>query len=185
MRKVILAGLVLILSFQMSGQEISKKEQRKLDKQMRVEQKAEEAAQKARSIAALVDSKRLVLEANNIRIGHNNEKVNADLNFVVIDVERSAFQVGSGEWIGDNGVGGLTVEGKVEQFTHSYNDKKGMHTLKWFIHSSAGRYSITMYVADSGRGEARLRTSNGREIYYTGHIVSMEETTVFRGFARY
>ena len=115
MRKIVillLLSLISINSFSQtsSGVELTKKEKKAL-------KKAEQAKQdslNAIAFKATLESKQWVLEAYQVSFNNGRSfNVTPTLNFIAIEGEEAFIQIGSISAYGYNGVGGITVKGRV------------------------------------------------------------------------
>ena len=83
MKKIIIFAIAAMVSLPAFTQELSKKEQRKLEKELKKEQQAAAAAQKAEVVTAMVEYQRFVLEANTLRDKRGNSlQVASNINFI-------------------------------------------------------------------------------------------------------
>ena len=100
--------------------ELSRREMRKLERELKKEQKAEEAAKKSEIVELMVEHGRFVLEADRLRDKRGNTViVTPMLNFVAADSVAGVLQIGSNQYVGQNGVGGITVEGPIADYEYS------------------------------------------------------------------
>ena len=95
---------------------------KKMSKQERKEYRQKIAKANQIQMMQLLTSNAWVLEAHQIQDRYGETAIlEPTLNFVGVSGENSTVQLGSSGEIGRNGVGGITVEGKV----HSYKLKEG------------------------------------------------------------
>ena len=86
MKRAITLVLVALLTLPAFNQELSKSEQKKLNKQLKKEQQAEELAESAKVVTAMVNLATFVLEANSLRNKQGESlMVTTALNFVAVD----------------------------------------------------------------------------------------------------
>lgn len=164
------------------AQELSKKEQKALNKQLKEEQKAEEAAAFTAMAGLMVEHKTFVLEADRLQDSKGNTiQVSSMINFIACDSVNAVIQIGSDQYIGRNGVGGVTIEGPISNYKYDFNEKKGVYTLSYNVRSPLGAYDVRMSVFGEGRAEATI-TSNwpGRLSYY-GILVPPVASKVYKG----
>lgn len=166
----------------LQGQELSKKEQKALNKQLKKEQEAEEAAALTAMAGLMVEHKSFVLEADRLQDSKGNTiNVSSMINFLACDSVNAVIQIGSDQYIGRNGVGGVTIEGPITNYKYDFNEKKGVYTLSYNVRSPLGSYDVRMSVFGEGRAEATI-TSNwpGRLSYY-GKLVPPVASAVYKG----
>ena len=124
MKKIIFAGLAITLTISAFSQEqeLSRKEQRKIQKELKKEQQAEMATKRAVEVGLMVEYGRFVLEANKLRDKRGNTvDVPAMLNFIATDSTTGVIQIGSYQYVGLNGVGGLTIEGPLVRLSKDWS----------------------------------------------------------------
>ena len=180
--------LVMAAAFSVSSfsQELSKKEQRKLEKQFRKEQKAEEEARRAELVQLMVHHRRFVLEANQLRDKRGNTvNVQSLINFVAIDSTRGVLQIGSNSYVGLNGVGGITVEGNVSNYQSSHNEKNGTYNVSYILMTTSGTYDVHMVIFSNGGAEATIGSAWPGKLNYIGRLVPPAVSKVYKGSPRY
>lgn len=189
MKKIVILILVLICTPAVWGQEeetLSKKEQKKLAKEKRkAEKKASE--ERAKELTELMlEYQRFVLEADYIS-GKTGQRapVSSNLNFIIVDSTEATLQLGSPWGVGINGVGGVTVDGNVTSFEVSTREtKRGIsYSVTMFIMTSLGTYDITMWISGSGRADATVRGNVSGQLTYSGQLVPLSQSKVYKGSA--
>ena len=180
---LILAACMVLPAFA-QDQELSKKEQKQLQKQLKKEQQEEEAAKNAIMVGFMVERQTFVLEAERLQDNRGNSMdVSSMINFVACDSVNGVIQIGSDQYIGGNGVGGITIEGPVTNYKYSFNEKKSTYSVSFNVRSVLGSYDVRMMIFGEGRAEATV-TSNwpGRLSYY-GLLVPPVASNVYKGFS--
>ena len=181
---VIILATCLVFPAFAQEQELSKKDQKKLEKQLRKEQQMEEAANNIAMAGLMVEQHRFVLEAERLQDNRGNSMdVSSMINFVACDSVNGVIQIGSDQYIGGNGVGGITIEGPVTNYKYSFNEKKSTYSVSFNVRSVLGSYDVRMMIFGEGRAEATV-TSNwpGRLSYY-GLLVPPVASNVYKGFS--
>jgi hypothetical protein len=182
MKASLIIAALCLLSVSSFSQELNKKEQRKLYKEIKKEQEAEEAALKAEFVKIMLHQRRFVLEAEQLRDrGGNMVFVSSMINFVAADSISGVIQVGSNTYVGLNGVGGITLEGRISNYEFTYNEKKGSHFLKYNLQTSSGTYDVRMNISAVGRADATISSSWPGKLTYVGNIVPPASSRVFKG----
>ncbi len=126
MKKVIGIVCIALLTLPAYTQELSKKEQRKLAKEMKKEQEAKALEESSLVVSAMITQATFVLEANQLRNKQGESlMVTTALNFVAADSTTGVLQIGDDAGIGPNGVGGVTVEGRLADYKYTKNEKNG------------------------------------------------------------
>ena len=184
MKKLVLAIAMFVLSFNLFANEISKEEWRKMSKQERKEYRLKVAKEQQQQMMQLLTSKAWVLEAFQIQNKYGeSEVIQPTLNFVGVAGENSTVQLGSSGEIGWNGVGGITVEGKVHSYKLKEGNKpgSGAHLRIEISGTSSGHVSMSIQISADGSASATLSDNSGDRLTYRGRIVPLAESTVYKG----
>ena len=166
-------------------QELNRKEQRKLEKELKKEQKATEAAQKAEVVTAMVELQRFVLEANTLRDKRGNSiPVSSNINFISADSISGVIQVGSNTYIGQNGVGGITVSGSISEYRFTRHERSGSYNISYMLRTPVGSYDVQMTARPDGYADATVRSTTwGDQLRYSGYLVPLGLSRVFKGMS--
>lgn len=184
MKKILVIGLALAMALTAYSQEqeLSRKERRKLEKEIKKEQQAKEAAMKAQVVGLMVEYQRFVLEADRLRDKRGNQvNVNSNLNFVACDSLTAVIQIGQNSYVGRNGVGGITVEGSVGNYEFSFNEKNSVYTVRFNIRATTGNYDVSMTCFPDGRADALVSSSWPGKLNYSGFLVPPVQSRVYKG----
>ncbi len=180
MKKIFILFLTIMIASAAMAQE-SKKEQRKAARKIRKEERAMQEAADAAVMKASIESRQFVLEANFLSNKRGERLVvQPNLNFIGVDREKGAFQFGNAQSIGYNGVGGVTVEGQIADFKIK-EGKKGFLNLDFRIVSSAGNIFVNMSVSPSGNADATIRANTSGLLRYSGKVVPLGSSIVYKG----
>ncbi|MCK5702915.1 MAG: DUF4251 domain-containing protein [Cyclobacteriaceae bacterium] len=154
---------------------LSRKEKKELKKQQQIEQK--------KAILDLLHSETWVIEAHTVFDRYNQSyQLNPTINFVGIDGKEGALQLGFDGLIGWNGVGGVTLDGKVTKYEVKEGKSNSSPTVSLrFQGRVVGSASINVTVNSSGQATARVSGDFGDRITFTGMIKSLEESSVYKG----
>ncbi|HTX89073.1 MAG TPA: DUF4251 domain-containing protein [Bacteroidales bacterium] len=182
--KPILLSLVLLLSCPgMNAQDqTSAKESRKEASQRKKAEKEAKIDSLYRLTGKLLETRRIVLEATTLsgRMGRPVH-VSSILNFVAIDSDNVVLQVGSVQAIGYNGVGGITAQGRANGWRISPSDKQKMYDLFLTANTNKGVYDIHISIDYSGYATATLTGYSAGQINFTGNLVPVKNSGVYKG----
>jgi len=158
-------------------------ESQKLSKHEKKEQKQKEAQEQKKAIIELLKNKEWVIEAHTVLDRYSNSfQLNPSLNFVGVKGDEGALQLGFNGLIGWNGVGGVTIDGKVTKYELiEGNAKQGPSVSIRFQGRGVGSANISINVNTSGQATARVSGDFGERITFSGMIVSLENSTVYKG----
>ena len=191
MNKVVLLIIAVFINpgtFCQEEQVISKDEQKKLAKEQRKADKERAEAEMREVTALMLEYQRFVLEAN--YVGNQTGSripVSSLLNFIAVDSNKVVLQLGSHFGIGINGVGGVTVEGRVTKYEVKKTErKKGTsYYVIMYITSSAGLYDVSLNVSELGYTDATVRGNTSGQLRYTGELVPLSLSRVYKGQTNY
>ncbi len=117
--------MVLAAYSQDEVQQLSKKEIKKLQKEQANADKAVEAERMAEVTRFMVEQQQFVLEADYLSDKYGQRvSVMPTINFVMVDSLAGSVQFGSAQNLGYNGVGGVTIDGRITKYEYSVIGKK-------------------------------------------------------------
>ncbi len=191
MKKAIILFIAVFFSlgtFCQEEQVISKKEQKMLAKEQRKADKKRAEAEMRKVTALMLEYQRFVLEANYVgdKTGSRIPVSNL-LNFIAVDSNKVVLQLGSYFGIGINGVGGVTVEGRITKYEviKSENKRGISYYVVIYITSSAGMYDVNLNVSELGFADATVRGNTSGQLRYTGELVPISLSKVYKGQTNY
>jgi len=168
------------------SQEPTAREKRRLMKELKKEQEAEEAARKSEIVNWMVENHRFVLEADRLRDKYGNTSyVSSMINFLAADSVSGVIQIGSDRYVGLNGVGGITVEGRISSYEYSHNEKNGTYNIRYYLGAPTGNYDVNMVVFSDGRAQATVTSTWPGKLNYLGYLVPPANSRVFKGTTVY
>jgi Na+-transporting methylmalonyl-CoA/oxaloacetate decarboxylase gamma subunit len=183
--------LTLLLAFvfvlgafsQEETQQLSKQEIKKLQKEQKKAEKAAEEERMAEVTSFMVHQQQFVLEADYLSDKYGQRvPVTPTINFVLVDSVTGTVQFGSAEAIGYNGVGGVTVDGRVTKYEYSVIGKKeDSYSIRLILMSSIGTYDITLMVNSQGYADASIRGNWSGQLNYHGKLVPLTLSRVYKG----
>lgn len=161
------------------GEKPSKKSSKK-------EQKAIENEIAFQSALGLVKSRNFVMEATKLSMPDGSSlAVFSDVNYIMMKGENVVVQANPGISGGQNGMGGITLEGRVVDMRESV-DKRGNLSLKFTVMSTGGSAEVELKLLTGGNSAnatitPKMRTTN--RVIMFGRIVDPEKSRVFKGFS--
>lgn len=186
MKQILLTLIAVLMMVPVisQAQELSKKEQRQLQKQLRKEQKAEEAERQSAIVGLMMEHRRFVLEADQLRDKRGNTvNVSSMINFIASDSVTGVIQIGSNHYVGMNGAGGITVEGSISNYEVSRNEKNGTYSVTYTVLSSLGAYTVRMTAFPGGRADATVSSNWPGKVNYVGYLVPPSASKVYKGMS--
>lgn len=186
MKTMIILTTICIIAVSSFAQEpeLSRREMRKLERELKKEQQAEEAARKREIVDLMVEHRRFVLEADRLRDKRGNTMiVSPTINFVAADSVSGVLQIGSNYYVGQNGVGGITVEGSISDYEYSRNKRNESYYVSYNLRTPTGTYDVRMTVFPEGRADATISSSWPGQLNYSGHLVPPSLSRVYKGMS--
>lgn len=172
MKKIISTAMILLLAATAVAQErvpLTRQEK----KAMRVEQKKQKEAVLAVNTDQAIRTGRFVLKADQIR-GRNGYLMHSDptINFVAVEGKDAYVQLASPSGMGFNGLGGITLRGKINTLELNREGKNGFYNIIINATGNAGNMTIVMSVSSTGEtATARVSTNWGNRIEFSGRLV--------------
>lgn len=150
--------------------ELRKKEQQQLD-----------STSYAKAVEA-ISAQTWVLEANTIQGRRGNLYfVNSITNFVMLDKETATVQLASPYRAGYNGLGGITLEGRISGYKIE-TDKKGFVYVRFMVIGVGINAEIFVTLDPNSNVADAVISPNtwGRRITYRGNIVPLDDSSVYK-----
>ncbi|KXX71537.1 DUF4251 domain-containing protein [Flammeovirga sp. SJP92] len=163
------------------------KEERKKAKELAKKQaKAEEQARYQMAFEAM-KGQNFVLQANQVYDRYGNiAQVTNTINFIKMEGETCVVQLGFEGIIGFNGVGGITLDGKISELKVTENEHGGLQ-LSFNVQGSMMQASIRINLngADNwADATVRAQTTN-TEVRFRGNVIPSNLSNVYQGATPY
>jgi hypothetical protein len=111
-------------------------------------------------------------------------QMNPSINFVSVIQDQTTIQLSFNGIMGWNGVGGITLEGKISKYELS-SDGKSVNITMTAMGSGLGIVDLFVSVTGDGNGRVSVSGNWGDRITFQGKFVSLEESSVFKGTTTY
>ena len=172
MSKSIVIVLVLaIVSTAAFSQEKSKKELRK-----------EREAEQLQALTNFANNQQWVIEAHTVYNKRGQSyPMNPTTNFVGVDGDETTVQLSFNTVVGWNGLGGITLTGKITKYEVKGKPGKPFSIRMRAIGGSLGNVDLVINVSPSGYASASIRGNFGDRITFAGQMVSLQESRVYKG----
>jgi len=186
MNRIIMIIAAFLIAFSGYSQEPSKEDQRRLMNELKKEQEAEDASRKAEIVGWMVEKQRFVLEADRLRDKYGNTSiVSSMINFLAADSLYGVIQIGSDRYVGLNGVGGITVDGRITNYKYERNQKNNTFSVSFHLNTATAHYDVHMVVFPDGRAQATVTSNWPGQLNYLGYLVPPVSSRVFKGTTLY
>lgn len=171
MKKIAASVIVLLFTIAVTaqGQVPLSKEEKKALKQ---EQKRQRESALAMTTSEALRSGTFVLKADRLRgRGGYLMNVNPTINFVAVEGKEAYVQVAPTSGVGFNGLGGVTLRGRITSFEIDQGKKHGSYNIIMNTIGTAGNLTIIMNVNKTGEmASASVRTNWGSWIEMNGYL---------------
>jgi hypothetical protein len=190
MKSIILIIFLLLFSIGGFAQEVeeekvyTKKELRQIAKEEKKAQRQAEEEQMRMITKIMLDKHKFVLEADYVGDGRGSRiPVSSTINFIAIDSSSATIQLGTTYGVGYNGVGGITVDGRITKYELTVIEgKRGTsYSLIFMVMTAIGGYDITLHISDIGYTDATIRGNTMGKLSYTGNLVPIGVSRVYKG----
>ncbi|MGK7392628.1 MAG: DUF4251 domain-containing protein [Candidatus Cyclobacteriaceae bacterium M2_1C_046] len=186
-----LIGVALVIFFALglnpvnAQEKLSKKEQRKIEKREQKKEEKELLKRYKEAYYKIARDSSFLIEANILATNNNMNTfmVNNDLNFFKIDGDRFVLQTSSNIRMGQNGLGGITIEGRVLDYEVKKGKGEKPITINADVMSTVMGHSIVnIIIHANGQGMARVTDNRGNDITFRGDTYSLDGvSTAFEG----
>ena len=180
---VLIAGLFTLQPLSAQNT-LSKKEERKLERQKKKAAKDKKAMDMRKTYDALLRNKHFVFEAQKVFLpGGPYTTLDYSLNFLAVKGDKILIQLHFPGLTGSNGLGGFTARGKLEnwQYNPGKNIKQPMTASGQVTPKGSGsRLVFTLFVNNDGSAELQVNLPNS-SFRLTGNLVSIEQSNVLVG----
>lgn len=163
---------------------LSRKELKSIAKEEKRARKNAEEEQLRKLVSLMMEYQRFVLEAE--FVGDQTGQripVNSTINFIAVDSSIATLQLGTPHGVGYNGVGGVTVDGKITKYDlkEVQGKRSKSYHLMLFISSSMGPYNVSFNISETGYSDATVRGNSMGQLKYSGKIVPISMSRVYKG----
>lgn len=157
----------------------------KSGKSSKKEQRAMEGELAHKTALSLLTSREFVMEANKVSMPDGSSvSVFSDVNYLMMKGDKAVVQVNPGISGGPNGMGGITLEGRVVDLTQT-TDKRGNVTLEYTVMSTGGSAEVELLLIGGGdkvNATIKPKMHSSRVIMF-GRLLAPENSRVFKGFS--
>lgn len=180
---LILAALIASMSFA-EAQTTNKKEEKAKSRKERKAERAKADSLLFEQAKFSIENKSFVLEANRVMLKRGTtSNVSPTTNFVMVNNDKATVQVSFNVAVsGSNGLGGVTVDGNLSDFT-TKEDKKGNLTVDFNVLGSgiSAKVTISLPKGSNTATLSVLPTFNSNRLTLYGQVVPLGQSTVFKG----
>ena len=178
--KLIVLAL-LIVSMPVMAQDETKSDRKAERKERRLAKQAEKKAE-IDHLYNLVTNKSFVIDADFLYDRYSRQRIATNNNFVAVQGDKIVLQTASPMGFGYNGMGGVTVVGKI----HDYEIKKDKRGESIFVTAQmtsdyAGPGTVFIRINGKDNASARFYGPWGRGIEFSGNVEVPEKSFRYEG----
>ncbi len=178
---------IILFAFIGTASAQSREGRREARKQERMEKKRlqAEANEQGKAMALnLAQNKTLVLEADALYDRYMNRYNMVAESFIMFDGDRVVIQTAAPGYIGYNGLGGITLNGKLLDYeVHEGNAKEPVRISAQVSTVALGHGSLNMTISGDGNARATFRDNWGNRVTFSGQVNSLEDAVTFEGMS--
>jgi len=170
-------GLLFAQAEQSGGDELSRKELR----EQRKEQKLQEHKENLDFMEKIAEERSWVIEAHTIYNKYGNSfQMDPTINFVSLFEDESIIQIGLNGYIGYNGVGGVTFDGKVRSYDVTREENSILIRFT-ALGAVMGPVDLVAHIYSDGYGRITVSGSWGRRLTFAGYFVPYDISRTYTG----
>lgn len=185
MRKLLFLIIpLLLLGINLQAQDTD----RKLTKAERKAQRAGERLASHEALLQLVRDTQFVVEANIIRGRYGRPlPVNPSTNFVAVSGKDATMQLALNNFRnGFNGLGGITLDSQITRYDiTNRGPNKGITLHITLFGSAIGNAELFIDLFGDNQANIRVSTIRGGRFQYSGYVVPLEKSIVYKGFTTF
>lgn len=189
MKKIIVLLMLVFIgaSTTIYAQESKSESRRAERKAQRDAEKAREKMEEERAYADAVQAikdRKFVMEVDRVTFKRGRSAyVTANTNFILLNGEKASVQVAfNGAFAGPNGIGGVTVDGRVGDIKTT-TDKKGNVSCSFNVMGVGISAQVSIRLAHgSSNASATINPNfNSNRLSLDGKLIPLSESSVFKG----
>jgi hypothetical protein len=126
-----------------------------------------------------------VIEAQTVYDKQGNSfQMQPTTNFVFVNNEETTVQLSFAGLVGWNGVGGITLDGKVGKYEVT-RDKNTVNINMSARGASIGNANIILSISGDSNGRATVTGNWGERIVFQGRFISLADSKIYKGTTTY
>ncbi len=158
-------------------------QEKKLSRKEKKALRLEDAKKSKTLLMQVAESEQWVIEANTLynKVGESFQ-LNTNINFFAVEDQNGTFQLSFENLIGWNGLGGITLDGKVTKYSVKEGNEKQPITIKYRANGAVlGNVDVLITINSSGMAQATLNGNWGERITIHGRFVALSQSSVYKG----
>ncbi len=127
-----------------------------------------------------------MIEANYLRnLSGYQVPVTSVLNFIMLDSTKAFIQTGSNHRIGYNGVGGVTAEGRIQNYKVTKDPKNLSFYVTFSVMTNIGIYDISINISSDTNATATITGLSRGRLTWIGQFQNLYNSDVYKGQPTY
>ncbi len=185
MKKIIfmMTALLIAASINISNAQSVEDNTAQEEKLSKKERKALEKAEMKKKLIALVEDQSFVLQADALYDRYRNRYNATANNFIMFEGDRMVLQTSFPGGIGYNGLGGVTLDGRVIDYDIKTPKNKSISITAQVSGTLFGHGTLTMNIGSSGYADATFSDNWGNRISFSGRIEGLDDSYVYEGMS--
>ena len=179
---IFLIGAILFITTSAFAQQPKlSKEERRAQRRAALEESYEENRE-------IILDRRFAIEANRFADRYGRQYfLNSNANFIMADGENGVIQLAFNNGPGYNGLGGITLQGRVTKFTVHPRKNGALNTTGRMVVSGTALGAVDIFFNVNGEGNASFRVSSsyGHRFTLYGFITHLEDTVLYQGLTTF
>ena len=161
------------------------KEERKALKKAKKEEDKRKREEALKIFEKYAEARTWVIEAHTVFNKQGQSfQMDPTINFVGVNGDETTVQLSFTGLVGWNGVGGITLDGKIGKYQFTNNDKVVAINLG-AMGSGMGVVDMHLTITGDGNARATVKGNWGDQITFQGRFVSLAESRVYKGSPTY
>lgn len=183
MKRISFILILLLVSLGVMAQQAEAGKTRAERKAERKEERAKRDKEQTETTEKAIASGNYVLKADQLRDKYGRTLIaNPDINFVAKRGDEAIVQFGNDSGIGYNGVGGLTLRGRITNYSVTRGKKNGDYIIVFTVTGTFGNITVDVHSNITGEyADARVESTWGNRLSFTGNIVPILNSRIFTG----
>ncbi len=138
------------------------------------------------AIDTLVERRTFVIEADYLRNQYGDQvPVTSVLNFIMLDSNRAVIQTGSNHRVGYNGVGGVTAQGRIQNYKVIKDPKNLSYNVSFSVMTNIGIYDIFITIHSDTNASATISGLSRGQLTWDGRFQNLYNSDVYKGQETY
>ena len=134
------------------------------------------------AIDTLLQRKTFVIEADYLENKYGAQvPVTSVLNFIMLDSTKAILQTGSNYRTGYNGVGGVTAEGKIQQYKVVKDPKNLSYTVRFSVMTNVGIFDVFITISSDTTARATITGLSRGQLTWDGYFQNLYNSDVYKG----